>query len=591
MYNGIGLRTVRGSGTNGYVQRNLSHIRPERLRRMDDFKNADLQPPAPKKFSRSRTCLCLCSLLLFPFLSFRVWLVVPRLVGVLIYIRVSVLNLSKCWQTTGPSWSTIASAQSKSSCWRCAKQWKIRGTRKFIQNCHQASQQTATKFLSCNFMCSFSEEQIEKKVDAKRKKLLRDIDRVREEPRYGVQIRVHGAIIYDCLCMHLACLTVQPKPRNSRNGQAKSRGQQTDALSLTIEFFVQSRCRGIFFNFDPCVSICAHLIYLLKQQRSCLNLLSASSSCIANISVLLAGAAFDQELQEQKRIERLAAYEVTWIYSRSLVVGLYINDIGCDCIVAWKRFFNAFSRKTVAVYWCLGQHIARCVCRCMCADICVCLWLQERRKEDKKRRREERERDKKAERKRRRREGARVLLTAYSYWQTGWIDVDGRSFCALLPCLTEKRREEREEERRREREDRRKEKSKDKRKEKSQDKDEDSGDDKRKEKRKEEPEDKGDDKHEDTERDASPVKEDKKDKKDDRRDRRETKRSRSRSGGRRRKRTPASSSSGSSSSASSSSSSDSSSSSSSDSDSSDSDWSEQEDTWSWSGMDVRLSVC
>ena len=27
MYNGIGLQTTRGSGTNGYVQRNLSHVR------------------------------------------------------------------------------------------------------------------------------------------------------------------------------------------------------------------------------------------------------------------------------------------------------------------------------------------------------------------------------------------------------------------------------------------------------------------------------------------------------------------------------------------------------------------------------------
>lgn len=26
MYNGIGLQTTRGSGTNGFVQRNLSHI-------------------------------------------------------------------------------------------------------------------------------------------------------------------------------------------------------------------------------------------------------------------------------------------------------------------------------------------------------------------------------------------------------------------------------------------------------------------------------------------------------------------------------------------------------------------------------------
>lgn len=30
MYNGIGLDTTRGSGTNGYVQRNLSHIRTDR---------------------------------------------------------------------------------------------------------------------------------------------------------------------------------------------------------------------------------------------------------------------------------------------------------------------------------------------------------------------------------------------------------------------------------------------------------------------------------------------------------------------------------------------------------------------------------
>jgi len=28
MYNGIGLTTARGSGTSGYVQKNLSHIKP-----------------------------------------------------------------------------------------------------------------------------------------------------------------------------------------------------------------------------------------------------------------------------------------------------------------------------------------------------------------------------------------------------------------------------------------------------------------------------------------------------------------------------------------------------------------------------------
>jgi serine/arginine repetitive matrix protein 2 len=28
MYNGVGLQTARGSGTSGYVQRNLSHVTP-----------------------------------------------------------------------------------------------------------------------------------------------------------------------------------------------------------------------------------------------------------------------------------------------------------------------------------------------------------------------------------------------------------------------------------------------------------------------------------------------------------------------------------------------------------------------------------
>ena len=30
MYNGIGLRTARGSGTNGYVQKSLAHVRKDR---------------------------------------------------------------------------------------------------------------------------------------------------------------------------------------------------------------------------------------------------------------------------------------------------------------------------------------------------------------------------------------------------------------------------------------------------------------------------------------------------------------------------------------------------------------------------------
>ena len=35
MYNGIGLQTAKGSGTNGYVQRNLAHVRTQRV----DFKD------------------------------------------------------------------------------------------------------------------------------------------------------------------------------------------------------------------------------------------------------------------------------------------------------------------------------------------------------------------------------------------------------------------------------------------------------------------------------------------------------------------------------------------------------------------------
>ncbi|ORY54394.1 hypothetical protein LY90DRAFT_361271, partial [Neocallimastix californiae] len=47
MYNGIGLTTPRGSGTNGFVQRNLSHI-PNRPKR--DFKDYnEMAPPPPVK--------------------------------------------------------------------------------------------------------------------------------------------------------------------------------------------------------------------------------------------------------------------------------------------------------------------------------------------------------------------------------------------------------------------------------------------------------------------------------------------------------------------------------------------------------------
>ncbi|KAI8903868.1 Srrm2 protein [Gorgonomyces haynaldii] len=37
MYNGIGLQTARGSGTNGYVQRNLSSIKPKQFHRNPNY--------------------------------------------------------------------------------------------------------------------------------------------------------------------------------------------------------------------------------------------------------------------------------------------------------------------------------------------------------------------------------------------------------------------------------------------------------------------------------------------------------------------------------------------------------------------------
>jgi len=47
MYNGIGLSTVRGSGTNGYVQRNLSHVRPSKdkvnYKTEEDIQKAEAQ--------------------------------------------------------------------------------------------------------------------------------------------------------------------------------------------------------------------------------------------------------------------------------------------------------------------------------------------------------------------------------------------------------------------------------------------------------------------------------------------------------------------------------------------------------------------
>ena len=37
MYNGIGLRTARGSGTNGYVQSNRAFVKPVNVRRAEEI--------------------------------------------------------------------------------------------------------------------------------------------------------------------------------------------------------------------------------------------------------------------------------------------------------------------------------------------------------------------------------------------------------------------------------------------------------------------------------------------------------------------------------------------------------------------------
>merc|ERR1711934_850776 len=49
MYNGIGLASVRGSATNGYVQRNMSFVRKDRVRANEEFRMEEYKPPAPKK--------------------------------------------------------------------------------------------------------------------------------------------------------------------------------------------------------------------------------------------------------------------------------------------------------------------------------------------------------------------------------------------------------------------------------------------------------------------------------------------------------------------------------------------------------------
>ena len=53
MYNGVGLQTARGSGTSGYVQRNLSHVLPGAKPKLQDYGKIlkelmDAPQPLPK---------------------------------------------------------------------------------------------------------------------------------------------------------------------------------------------------------------------------------------------------------------------------------------------------------------------------------------------------------------------------------------------------------------------------------------------------------------------------------------------------------------------------------------------------------------
>lgn len=50
MYNGIGLPTARGSGTNGFVQRNLAHVRKSRQMKPDIVSQPDSNINKPPNF-------------------------------------------------------------------------------------------------------------------------------------------------------------------------------------------------------------------------------------------------------------------------------------------------------------------------------------------------------------------------------------------------------------------------------------------------------------------------------------------------------------------------------------------------------------
>ena len=53
MYNGIGLKTARGSGTNGFVQRNLSYVSPARLLEFSKRRDTEITEPKIQKQDNS----------------------------------------------------------------------------------------------------------------------------------------------------------------------------------------------------------------------------------------------------------------------------------------------------------------------------------------------------------------------------------------------------------------------------------------------------------------------------------------------------------------------------------------------------------
>ena len=61
-YNGIGLSTARGSGTNGYIQRNLSTVR--RAKDRVDYKTDEQVRELDSRFDINFLCLKVYSLFL-----------------------------------------------------------------------------------------------------------------------------------------------------------------------------------------------------------------------------------------------------------------------------------------------------------------------------------------------------------------------------------------------------------------------------------------------------------------------------------------------------------------------------------------------